>query len=109
MFALRFVDLSHVFFTLNRQLCPVLKDLSSLCVQFHEHWLRSSVLRKRTEGPGLPCICALICHGNSGFPYLFSTSFVQIVYLSSLSMRRPSMSNRQALIAGRLRTCSSVL
>lgn len=40
-------------------------------------------------------------HGRSGRPYSRRTSFVQIVYRSSESMRRPSMSKRHARIAGR--------
>ena len=55
-----------------------------------------------TSGPGRPCNCALIFHGRSGLPYSCKISFVHIVYRSSESMSRPSISKRQARIGGRL-------
>jgi hypothetical protein len=54
-----------------------------------------------TSGPGRPCSCDLMFHGSSGLPNSRRTSFVQIVYLSSESMRRPSMSKRHARMTGR--------
>ena len=56
----------------------------------------------RTSGPGRPCSCALMCHGRSGLPNSRRTWLVQMVYRSSESIKRPSISNRHALIAGGL-------
>lgn len=47
-------------------------------------------------------------HGKSGLPYSRSTSLVQIVYLSSESINKPSISKRHARIANKLfRFCQS--
>lgn len=41
-------------------------------------------------------------HGSEGFPYSCRMEFVMAVYLSSESMRSPSISKRHARTGGRL-------
>lgn len=53
--------------------------------------------------PGRPCIFALIDHGIGSRPYFARIVLVHIVYLSSESIRRPSMSKRHARTGGKLK------
>lgn len=53
-------------------------------------------------GPGRPCIRALMDHGSGGRLYFLRIALVQMVYLSSVSRSRPSMSKRQARTGGKL-------
>lgn len=55
-----------------------------------------------TSGCGRPCSWALIDQGSEGLPYIARTSFVIMVYLSSESINRPSMSKRHARMRGSL-------
>lgn len=63
----------------------------------------------RTVGPGRPWSWALMCHGRLGLPYSLRTSLVHMVYLSSESIKRPSMSKRHALMVGSLMICGSAV
>ena len=56
----------------------------------------------RTSWPGRPCIWALILHGSEGLPHWSKMMLLQSVEMSSESIRSPSMSKRQARIAGKL-------
>lgn len=110
MLALVNGDFGQHFLAGYGKLGPVLKDLAGLQESACGQENVGFGLWGRTVGPGLPCICALMFHGRSGFPYSRKTAFVQMVYLSSESIRRPSMSKRQARMAGSLgQACASAV
>lgn len=116
-------DFDEVFFGGYGELGPVEEDFAGLeskaegkvlvwgmCMMMMMMMRRREEKRGvRTVGPGRPWSWALMCHGRLGLPYSLRTSLVHMVYLSSESIKRPSMSKRHALMVGSLMICGSAV